>query len=221
MSNVHLRRPVTPREAELVEKIVRVSTPDSEVFVEQLHVAQGIGECPFVQFQVPPSAIPSRSVIKGVLEAENVRGDRESYTDVLLWIDDGRISALELVWASEDPPSDFPPADEVEVLQDQNVLPQARAERAAKLWMLPWTSLLGVTVGILLGLLVTLWFECFEGRCYPMALQWIPGLGDFSLPEKEVDDDSWGLVGGIGATLGGWLGARAVSFVRRLRGPDS
>jgi hypothetical protein len=72
--------------------------------------------CPSVTLHVPGGP-PASACRSRLAPAEARRApDDELPTDVILFLDDGRLAGLELVWYSDAPPTSWPPAGELRLL---------------------------------------------------------------------------------------------------------
>ena len=210
-------RPLSEREAEIIEFLVREHLSTATELLEQIPVAWAHRECPFVDIDVPEDAPRAGIRHRGPVEARNRNFDPEhpSWTHVLLWIDDGRLSALELSWVSDDPPKEWPAVDQLEVEVDPNIEPNRRLAAAEKRWVVPWPMLVAVTIGMIVGLLAFAPISCVGDRCQPLFFQWVPFLEGVTASEDMIDGKVGGGLGAIGMFIGGWVGSRVVKAFRR------
>ena len=209
-------RPLSERESEIIEFLVRTHLPTATQLVEQIPFALARRECPFIDIDVPADAPRADTLERGPLEARNQDFSEDgAWTHVLLWIDDGRISGLELAWVSDDPPREWPRVDQLEVEADPNVDPNQRLAEAHKRWVISWPMLVAVTIGMIVGLIALAPFSCVSGRCQPLLFQWIPFLEDVTASEETIEGRVGGGLGALGMFLGGWAASRVVKFFRQ------
>lgn len=194
-------RPLSVTEHELAEHLIRGALPSAGELIAQLDHAQARGEPPFVEFEVAAVAPRSKAVSRGVVEGRSTDPDNRSWSHVLLWIEHGYISALELAWVSDEPPEEFPHPDEIEVLSPTAADPRRAAAEASKRWVVSWPLLITGTIGALLGLAATL------------------ALFDSVAVLDELDRGSSNRVAGrlafLGAVVGAFAATRLIRHFRR------
>lgn len=111
-------RPIRADEADLVRMIVGAcNIPDGHALVEGIDGALVSSSTPWVldvkrsggtaAAALPDGPFPARAFVS---VGADYRGE------VLLWVTDGRISALEFAWVSDDPPTRWPRPEDVEVV---------------------------------------------------------------------------------------------------------
>jgi hypothetical protein len=109
-----LDRDLTNREREILDFLLSVDFADVEILRAQASTARAVGRCPCgcatieiavdpgVQaFRPMPMRVPVEARVHDVSEPQRV-------FELLLFVDDGRISSLEIVWYGTDPPHEFP-----------------------------------------------------------------------------------------------------------------
>lgn len=193
-------RPVSEIERDLSEHLIRGALPSAGELIEQLRDAQVRGEPPFVEFEVTPAAPRASGVSKGLIEGRNTDPDSMVWTHILLWIEDGCISALELSWVSDEAPGEFPNPDQVEVEPPSRADPRGAAADARKRRLLTWPMLIVGAIGVLAGLVAGITF-----------VGWIPALEGMNESSRSR------LAGGLGflGALMGALGARRLVLLFR------
>jgi hypothetical protein len=86
--------------------------PGVHVLRQQLHDAQVVKRCdcgcPSIDITVNPASAPRATAARTGVVAESESRD-ERYTHLLLWVEDGYLSGLELAWLER--PDAFPPLE--------------------------------------------------------------------------------------------------------------
>jgi hypothetical protein len=110
-----VRQPLTERQREILDFLLSVETTGIAELRRQAEVAESRGRitrcCPSITLWVDRTRAPRSSIELPVIEAESMeRADTEHVFDLLLFLDDGWLSTLELVHYGEGPGLDeFPP----------------------------------------------------------------------------------------------------------------
>lgn len=106
-------RALTDAERALTQQLLeRAGIDDREALMQQLLVARVVAECecgcPSVDLSVDPDqAEPIEGSHRPIATADYDGGG------VMLWVEDGWLTHLELYWWTDDPPSDFPDLGEL------------------------------------------------------------------------------------------------------------
>ncbi|MCE7001205.1 hypothetical protein LZG04_41255 [Saccharothrix sp. S26] len=109
-------RPLSDREQLVVAKILSVAAGTGPL-VAQLPVARIVsGPITFLDLAVPDDA-PRADLADGLLPitADVTDADGGYIGEILLWIEHGRLSALEYAWVTDDPPTEWPEPERVHV----------------------------------------------------------------------------------------------------------
>ena len=106
-----MTRPLLPRERALLDLLLSASFPGVEELRTQADTVLADGEALIIDLVIDPS-MPSAAVLKRTPVHAVVDGDGYD-GGVLLFVDDGALSALEYWWVTEDPPAEFPPLSAV------------------------------------------------------------------------------------------------------------
>ncbi|MFN2525590.1 MAG: hypothetical protein ABR505_04910 [Actinomycetota bacterium] len=209
-------RPLSPRERELIERLVRAALPEASELLAQISNALALGDCPFISIEVAPASPSATLARKGVVEARNLDFESDTaWTHILLWIEDGRLSGLELSWVSDNPPEEWPHPNEADVTFEPGLSPAQRLQTAQNRWVISWPMLIAVTVGVLAGFVAAAPLLCEDPtRCQPLLFRWVPFLEDVSFPSDLARGRAAGALGLIGAILGGWIASRIVRAFR-------
>lgn len=213
-------RPLSDLERKLVELLIREGLPTAGELREQLNYATALGSCPMVEFQVDPAAPRSKIISKGIVEGRNRHSEMIDWSHILLWIDEGRISALELAWVSvsDEEPREFPSPRDVIVEHESSPDPQQAAKAAQHRWLISWPLIAG-TVGGLIGFATGLPTHCELGRCQSIVFDSIPFLTDITMPESWTTGrrNPGTLFAILGMCLGAWASTRVVHVFRRRK----
>ncbi|MDA0179235.1 hypothetical protein OJ997_02915 [Solirubrobacter phytolaccae] len=110
MPSVSFPRPLSPPErAALRDLIERAGVPERDVLLAQVDAAEALSgcacPCPTISLRVDPTAAePVEYTAKPIATADYDDGA------VMVWVEDGWLSHLELTWyVADPPPSAFPP----------------------------------------------------------------------------------------------------------------
>lgn len=106
-------RPLTAAESDVLHRILSANFPDADTLREQIgdaKVARNWGDnSPSVDIVVPESVKGARLEDGAIPVAAHVTDDSGEYLgELLVWVADGRISALEYSWVTDEPPSELP-----------------------------------------------------------------------------------------------------------------
>ena len=106
-------RPLTTAEINVLHRILSAEFIDADRLREQVgdaKVAKNWADnSPSIDIVVPESAERARLEDGPVPVAAHVADDSGEYLgELLIWVTDGRISALEYSWVTDDPPGELP-----------------------------------------------------------------------------------------------------------------
>ena len=113
-------RPVSPREAATLRFMLSPDDPRLGPLREQAEIAVVSGRCPCgcatIDFTVDHErARPAPGMHSAVVDAHTPRFDaRQGPHELILFLDHGWLSSLEVVYYTTDPPVEFPPIDQFE-----------------------------------------------------------------------------------------------------------
>lgn len=104
-------RPLSPRERATLDLLLSVDFPGAEALRKQALSASAEGKHMVVGLvideRLPRAKVISRTPVQAVVDGDGYDGG------LLLFVDDGRLSALEYWWVTEDMPDVFPPLSAV------------------------------------------------------------------------------------------------------------
>jgi hypothetical protein len=104
-------RRLTARERDILDLLLSVDFPGAGELREQARSVtaerEGMVFDLVVQESVPRATVVSRTPVQAVVDGDGYDGG------VLLFVDDGRLSALEYWWVTEEKPDLFPPLSAV------------------------------------------------------------------------------------------------------------
>jgi hypothetical protein len=106
-------RPLSVRERDVLDLLLSVDFPGAEELREQAVSVKAEGGGGLVvqllaNEPAPFARVVSRTPVEATVEGQGYSGG------VLLFVDEGRLSALEHRWVTEDPPDSFPPGSAVQ-----------------------------------------------------------------------------------------------------------
>jgi hypothetical protein len=113
-------RPLTERETEILTFLLTADFPGVEKLREQAQSAQVVGECACgcatVDLEVDAAAPVAEEIpqANAVNAAGRSRPEAELPPELILFVRDGRLESIEIVWFDEAPIAVFPPAEEFE-----------------------------------------------------------------------------------------------------------
>jgi hypothetical protein len=99
-----LRRAIFPGRVELLQQVENVDVVDGPITMLNLRVTGDALRSPCSDGPVPLSAM--------VTDADGI-----ATGELLIWIKDGYLSALEFAWWTDDPPENLPSIDRIHVVQ--------------------------------------------------------------------------------------------------------
>jgi hypothetical protein len=118
--NQSFPRPLTQLEQSILAKLFSVEAPDREALRSQITEATVTGRCECgcasIELSVDRSLAEPASRTWRPFPVELAGRQGERPLEVILFVDDGWISYLELVWYDEPAPPEFPPAESFEVV---------------------------------------------------------------------------------------------------------
>ncbi|CAM5270956.1 MULTISPECIES: hypothetical protein [Streptomyces] len=106
-------RPLSPLEQRVLVKLLSAEFPGAQELRNQLaqtRVTRPWGsESPSVDLDVPPG-VPEAAIEDGVIPATGTVTDDsgELFGELLVWVSDGRLSALEFSWYGDTAPTELP-----------------------------------------------------------------------------------------------------------------
>ncbi|MCX2952129.1 hypothetical protein [Lentzea sp. NEAU-D7] len=110
-----LPRPIAPSERAVLERILALDFPGAATLRAQLDHVRVLK--PWYEGSASldlSTGGPAAEVADGVLPVDaQVHESGELTGEILLWITDGRLSAVEYAWVTDEPPTRLPPADQV------------------------------------------------------------------------------------------------------------
>ena len=111
-ANIHpVPRPLTARERDILDLLLSVEFPGAGELREQARSVtaerEGMVFDLVVQESVPRATVVGRTPVQAVVDGDGYDGG------VLLFVEDGRLSALEYWWVTEEKPELFPPLSAV------------------------------------------------------------------------------------------------------------
>ena len=209
---------MTDREAELISWLLRGGLPEVSQLLAQIQAAMVRGECPFIDIEVEAAAPRASREFNGTIEARNNRfEDDPTWSHVLLWVEKGTLSALELAWVAANAPSEWPEPSQLEIVSLPGVAPSARLQQGRRNHLISWPMLIAGTIGAIAGLASFMPASCAGGRCQLNLFAWVPFLNGLRVPQGLTEHRTGGAFILIGAVLGAWLATRSVVFFRRRK----
>jgi hypothetical protein len=113
-------RPLSAAEEGVLRLLLTLDFPGVEELRAQIPHAMVVARCdcgcPTVELRVPPNVPVSPVTAPNRLppvEGRVLPAADGPPADVILFVDDGRLSSLELVWYGDRPPAEWPPLDRV------------------------------------------------------------------------------------------------------------
>ncbi|MGW4495013.1 hypothetical protein [Streptomyces sp. NPDC004376] len=106
-------RPLSPLEQRVLVKLLSVEFPGAQGLRNQLaqtRVTRTWGsDSPSIDLDVPPG-VPAAAIEDGVIPATGTVTDDsgELFGELLVWVSDGRLSALEFSWYGDTAPTELP-----------------------------------------------------------------------------------------------------------------
>ncbi|MGW5877206.1 hypothetical protein ACWFMI_11740 [Nocardiopsis terrae] len=117
-------RELSPREKGVLEEILSRDIPGFEELRQQVQNARVSGnwgsDLPSIDIEVPETT--PRSSVRNIIAPVDVSvlGERGEYLgEILVWLDDGRISAVEYAWVSDSPPRELPEVRQLKISPDR------------------------------------------------------------------------------------------------------
>ncbi|MET7383197.1 hypothetical protein ABZT08_31105 [Streptomyces sp. NPDC005526] len=111
-------RPLTTRERAVAELILGLDFSGATELRAQLDfvrvVARWGAESASVDLETPPCA-PRSPVPDGIVPVDTtvVDASGQLFGEIILWVTDGRLSAIEYAWYGDEPPNSLPSTDRV------------------------------------------------------------------------------------------------------------
>jgi hypothetical protein len=111
-------RSLTQRETEILAFLLTAEFPGAEKLRQQAATAQVVGRCDCGCATVYLAVDPSLPVANEVTQSHAVEavgetpGEDKPPREVIMFVSDGRLSSIEIVWYGDAPIAEFPPADE-------------------------------------------------------------------------------------------------------------
>ena len=107
-------RPLTATERSVTWNLLeRAGVPELDVLAQQLEAAQVVSKCecgcPTISMSVDSTRARGTSYSGKPVATADYQGG-----SIMVWIEDGWLSHLEIYWWSDDPPTEFPPLDQLE-----------------------------------------------------------------------------------------------------------
>ena len=103
-------RPLTPEERDALAFLLTADFPGAEELRAQVPFAEASGRCPCGCATIGLEVDPMRAVAATVVERVPVSASSKSGSDgLLLFVDDGYLSCLEIYSIEDETPSVFPP----------------------------------------------------------------------------------------------------------------
>ncbi|MFI1837658.1 hypothetical protein [Streptomyces olivaceoviridis] len=106
-------RPLSPLEQRVLVKLLSAEFPGAQELRNQLAQTRVIrpwgSESPSVDLEVPPG-VPEAAIEDGIIPATATVTDDsgELFGELLVWVSDGKLSALEFSWYGDTPPTELP-----------------------------------------------------------------------------------------------------------------
>lgn len=110
-------RPLNQNERDVLNVVLGAASPEAAALRAQIEVARVTGRwggSPSVDLEVPETFAPAQ-VASGVLpvDAEVVDESGEPVGEILVWVEEGRLSAIEYAWYTDKAPASLPDADRI------------------------------------------------------------------------------------------------------------
>jgi hypothetical protein len=103
----HVSRELTDRERAALDLLLSAEFPGVHELRQQATSVKADGRAMIIDLEVndaaPLATVLSRTPVQAVVDGEGYDGG------LLLFVDDGRLSALEYWWVTEEMPNEFPP----------------------------------------------------------------------------------------------------------------
>jgi hypothetical protein len=113
-------RPLSPRESEILDFLLGADFPGVETLRTQARTARVVGQCECGCATVYLAVDPALPVASEVAQFDAVDAQSRSVCDwdppreLILFVKEGRLSSIEIVWYGDAPIPDFPPVDTFE-----------------------------------------------------------------------------------------------------------
>jgi len=114
-------RPLTTAEREVLESMLSPDFPGAAQLRAQIPHTQVVAVwspgLPSVDLSVSADADPAPVADGEIPAGSEVRDEAGEYLgEILVWVEDGRLSALEYAWVTDDPPHRLPTAAELKIV---------------------------------------------------------------------------------------------------------
>lgn len=111
-------RKISPEELAVISAIVSVpGAPDAPALFEELGEAVVFNETDWILDIRTPGAGPIVELPNGPLPVRAFVPNRETYRgEIIVWVNEGRLSGLEYAWVTDEPPTRWPHPSELEVV---------------------------------------------------------------------------------------------------------
>ena len=118
MTRNRIWRNISTEEAEMVGAIVSGSgVPEGQPLLDDLPGAMVLQDSVWIYEVKTPNNRAGVAIPNGLFPARAFVPDRASYRgEILLWVKDGHLSALEYAWVTDEAPTRWPTPDEMEIV---------------------------------------------------------------------------------------------------------
>jgi hypothetical protein len=116
LSELTPERPLTIREGKAIRRVLDAAVFEgaAELLAQIPHAEVVGGKTTWLDLRVPES-VPRSTFREGHVPVRALVGADDPEGELLLWVKDGRLSALEYAWYTDEEPTEFPSPDVIHV----------------------------------------------------------------------------------------------------------
>jgi hypothetical protein len=118
MTGDRVWREISPEEVNMVNAIILTSgIPEGRPLLDDLPGAAVLQDTVWIYDVRTPNLAPGTPLPNGPYPARAFVSGQSGYRgEILLWVNDGHLSALEYAWVTDEPPTRWPRPDEMEII---------------------------------------------------------------------------------------------------------
>jgi hypothetical protein len=116
------RRPISPQEAQVIRAVVSEASPSvRDALIADLDNAVVSNETQWILDVATSNGGVGSGLPDGPFPARAFVPSNANYQgEVIVWLTDGHVSGLEYAWITDDPPTEWPRPDQMEVVLQQD-----------------------------------------------------------------------------------------------------